>query len=40
MEATVSIHNSLTALSGVTGRGQGGEPPPWQAKCRNWVSYR
>jgi len=32
VDATVSIHNPLTALSGVTDRGQGGELPSWQAK--------
>jgi len=28
VEATVSIRNLLTALSGVTDGGQAGEPPP------------
>jgi len=27
---------SRSAISGVTDGGAGGEPSPWQAKCKNW----
>jgi len=27
----------LPIFSGITDRGQGGEPPPWKAKCKNWA---
>ena len=26
-------------VSGVADGRQGGEPPPWQAKCKNWVPF-
>jgi len=35
MDATVSIHNPLTAHSGVTDRGA--SHPSQQAKYRNWA---
>jgi len=28
-------HTHTLLSSGVTDGGQGGEPPPWQAKCKN-----
>jgi len=33
VDATVSIHNPLTALNGVTDRGANGRA----AQCRNWA---
>jgi len=27
------------ASSSVTDGGQGGELPPWQAKCKNWAPF-
>jgi len=37
VEAAVSIHNLLTALSGVTEGGLAASRPHWQAKCRSWA---
>jgi len=35
----VNLFNVKVVHSGVTDGGQGGKPPPWQAKCKNWAPF-